>query len=155
MAETETETPEPTNLVEVTAEIVAAYVGNNTIATADVPGLISSVADQLCGRSAGSARAGACRTRQADALPGLCPLIPLFVAFTAGHQRQRHHSLHHERQVPELVTELAVAPPDGHPRPEREEGHQRVEAAERPLADLVHKALSDRNSRDLSSGDQH
>ncbi len=47
MAETETKTPEPANLVEVTAEIVSAYVGNNTIATADVPGLISSVADQL------------------------------------------------------------------------------------------------------------
>ena len=47
MAETETETPELTNLVEVTAEIVSSYVGNNTIATADLPGLISSVAGQL------------------------------------------------------------------------------------------------------------
>ncbi len=47
MAETEPAPPEPTNLVEVTAEIVAAYVGNNTIATADLPSLISSVADQL------------------------------------------------------------------------------------------------------------
>ena len=47
MAETETEMPEQTNLVEVTAEIVSAYVGNNTIATADLPSLISSVAGQL------------------------------------------------------------------------------------------------------------
>ncbi len=47
MAETGPETPELTNLVEVTAEIVSAYVGNNTIATADLPSLISSVAGQL------------------------------------------------------------------------------------------------------------
>ena len=47
MAETEAAPPELTNLVEVTAEIVAAYVGNNTIATADLPSLISSVAGQL------------------------------------------------------------------------------------------------------------
>ena len=47
MAETEAEMPEQTNLVEVTAEIVSAYVGNNTIATADLPSLISSVAGQL------------------------------------------------------------------------------------------------------------
>ena len=47
MAETETATPEPSNLVEVTAEIVSAYVGNNTIAAADLPSLITSVADQL------------------------------------------------------------------------------------------------------------
>jgi len=47
MAETETAPPEQPNLAGVTAEIVSAYVGNNTIATADVPSLISSVADQL------------------------------------------------------------------------------------------------------------
>ena len=34
---------EPSELIEITASLVAAYVGGNTIATSDVPNLIRSV----------------------------------------------------------------------------------------------------------------
>ena len=34
---------EPSKLIEITASLVAAYVGGNTIATSDVPNLIRSV----------------------------------------------------------------------------------------------------------------
>jgi predicted transcriptional regulator len=42
-----TERSEPTSLVKITAEIVAAYVTNNQIAIADLRGLITAVADRL------------------------------------------------------------------------------------------------------------
>ena len=45
------ETPE---LIEMTAEIVAAYVSTNSVATADVPGLIHSVHRALTGLSSGA-----------------------------------------------------------------------------------------------------
>jgi predicted transcriptional regulator len=40
-------------IIEMTAEIVAAYVENNTVASADLPGLIQSVHRALSGVSAG------------------------------------------------------------------------------------------------------
>ena len=41
------------DLIEMTAEIVAAYVENNTISTAELPGLIQSVHRALAGISTG------------------------------------------------------------------------------------------------------
>ncbi len=41
------ESSEPTLLLKITAEIVAAYVSNNQIAMADLAGLISAVADRV------------------------------------------------------------------------------------------------------------
>ncbi len=41
------ESSEPTSLAKITAEIVAAYVSNNQIAIADLPGLITAVAGRL------------------------------------------------------------------------------------------------------------
>ncbi|HEY2048838.1 MAG TPA: MucR family transcriptional regulator [Caulobacteraceae bacterium] len=40
-------------IIEMTAEIVAAYVENNTVASADLPGLIQSVHRALAGVTAG------------------------------------------------------------------------------------------------------
>jgi predicted transcriptional regulator len=40
-------------IIEMTAEIVAAYVENNTVASADLPGLIQSVHRALTGVTAG------------------------------------------------------------------------------------------------------
>jgi len=40
-------------IIEMTAEIVAAYVENNTVASADLPGLIQSVHRALSGVTAG------------------------------------------------------------------------------------------------------
>lgn len=37
------------NPIDLTAELVAAYVGNNTVRTADLPGLINSVHSALAG----------------------------------------------------------------------------------------------------------
>jgi predicted transcriptional regulator len=41
------EAPDPTKLAELTAEIVSAYVSNNPISVAEVPSVISSVAEHL------------------------------------------------------------------------------------------------------------
>ncbi len=41
------ETPEPTSVAALTAEIVSAYVANNTIASSELAGLITTVAGQL------------------------------------------------------------------------------------------------------------
>lgn len=43
-----------TDVIEMTAEIVAAYVENNTISTSDLPGLIQSVHRALSGISTGA-----------------------------------------------------------------------------------------------------
>ncbi len=40
-------------IIEMTADIVSAYVGNNTIATADLPGLIQSIHRALTSVSGG------------------------------------------------------------------------------------------------------
>ncbi len=82
MAETETERPEPTNLVEVTAEIVSAYVGNNTIATADLPSLISSVAGQL-GRLEQAHAENPSNRRQPSRSIGRCASRTSFAWFVA------------------------------------------------------------------------
>jgi predicted transcriptional regulator len=39
--------PDPVKLAELTAEIVSAYVSNNSVSVAEVPGVISSVAERL------------------------------------------------------------------------------------------------------------
>ena len=44
---------EKSEVIEMTADIVSAYVGNNTVAAADLPGLIQSVHRALAGVSAG------------------------------------------------------------------------------------------------------
>lgn len=38
-----------TKLIGLTAEVVAAYVGNNAVAVSDIPGLIRSIHDALAG----------------------------------------------------------------------------------------------------------
>lgn len=47
------------NLVELTADIVAAYVGNNTVAQADLPKLISSIYQSLAAATLGAAESKA------------------------------------------------------------------------------------------------
>lgn len=38
-----TDTPDTENLIDLTADIVSAYVGNNTIASAELPNLIQQI----------------------------------------------------------------------------------------------------------------
>ena len=38
-----TDTPDTANLIDLTADIVSAYVGNNTIASSDLPNLIQQI----------------------------------------------------------------------------------------------------------------
>jgi predicted transcriptional regulator len=45
---------EKTEVIEMTADIVSAYVGNNTVSAADLPGLIQSVHRALAGVSSGA-----------------------------------------------------------------------------------------------------
>ena len=45
---------EKTEVIEMTADIVSAYVGNNTVAAADLPGLIQSVHRALAGITNGA-----------------------------------------------------------------------------------------------------
>ena len=45
---------EKTEVIEMTADIVSAYVGNNSVAAADLPNLIQSVHRALAGISTGS-----------------------------------------------------------------------------------------------------
>src|SRR5262245_40826675 len=49
---------EKNELVELTAEIVSAYVSNNTVVASDLPGVIHNVLDALSRTSAASGRAG-------------------------------------------------------------------------------------------------
>ncbi len=42
-----TDTPASGNFIELTAQIVSAYVGNNTVPTAEIPGLINQVHSAL------------------------------------------------------------------------------------------------------------
>ena len=44
---------EKTEVIEMTADIVSAYVGNNTVAAVDLPSLIQSVHRALAGVSSG------------------------------------------------------------------------------------------------------
>ena len=45
---------EKSEVIEMTADIVSAYVGNNSVAAADLPNLIQSVHRALAGISSGS-----------------------------------------------------------------------------------------------------
>ena len=45
---------EKSEVIEMTADIVSAYVGNNTVSAADLPGLIQSVHRALAGVSTGA-----------------------------------------------------------------------------------------------------
>ena len=45
---------EKSEVIEMTADIVSAYVGNNSVTAADLPGLIQSVHRALAGISSGS-----------------------------------------------------------------------------------------------------
>ncbi|MET2855396.1 MucR family transcriptional regulator, partial [Vibrio owensii] len=45
---------EKSEVIEMTADIVSAYVGNNTVAAADLPALIQSIHRALSGISTGS-----------------------------------------------------------------------------------------------------
>jgi len=45
---------EKSEVIEMTADIVSAYVGNNSVTAADLPGLIQSVHRALAGISSGA-----------------------------------------------------------------------------------------------------
>lgn len=64
------------NLIELTADIVAAYVGNNTVAQADLPKLISSIYQSLAG-----AMQGAAEPKLAEAAE-LKPAVPVRKSIT-------------------------------------------------------------------------
>jgi len=53
------DTPAHGNFIELTAEIVSAYVSNNTVAAGDIPGLINQVHAALSRVSGGSSEAPA------------------------------------------------------------------------------------------------
>jgi predicted transcriptional regulator len=59
------------NLVELTADIVAAYVGNNTVAQADLPKLIANIY-----RSLATATHGAAEPKPVETVE-LKPAVPI------------------------------------------------------------------------------
>ena len=63
------EQPEQTTLAELTAEIVSAYVANNTVAVTDVSQLIGSVAGKLAGIEAEEAESAAAAQKPVPAVP--------------------------------------------------------------------------------------
>ena len=67
------------NLVELTADIVAAYVGNNTVAQADLPKLIANIYQSLV-----SATHGAGEAKPPDAVE-LKPAVPVRKSITPDH----------------------------------------------------------------------
>jgi predicted transcriptional regulator len=62
------EAPDPSKLAELTAEIVSAYVSNNSISVAEVPGVISSVAEHLWALAAEEPEAAAPKPEPAVAI---------------------------------------------------------------------------------------
>jgi MucR family transcriptional regulator, transcriptional regulator of exopolysaccharide biosynthesis len=64
------------NLVELTADIVAAYVGNNTVAQADLPKLIANIYQSLAGATHGAGEA-----KPPDAVE-LKPAVPVRKSIT-------------------------------------------------------------------------
>jgi len=60
-------TMEPSELQTLTAKVVAAYVGNNTVAVSDLPSLINNV--QGAFRGLGEEKAAPAKTEQAPAVP--------------------------------------------------------------------------------------
>ena len=67
------------HLVELTADIVAAYVGNNTVAQADLPKLIANIYQSLV-----SATHGAGESKPSDAVE-LKPAVPVRKSITPDH----------------------------------------------------------------------
>ena len=67
------------HLLELTADIVAAYVGNNTVAQADLPKLIANIYQSLV-----SATHGAGETKPPDAVE-LKPAVPVRKSITPEH----------------------------------------------------------------------
>ena len=49
MAEPEQKQPDLTEITTLTAEIVSAYVGHHSVAASDLPGLITTIGQQLAG----------------------------------------------------------------------------------------------------------
>ncbi|MBP2315072.1 MucR family transcriptional regulator [Azospirillum soli] len=60
-------TIEPSELQTLTAKVVAAYVGNNTVAVGDLPSLISNVQEAF--RGLGEEKAAPVKAEQAPAVP--------------------------------------------------------------------------------------
>jgi predicted transcriptional regulator len=67
---------EKSELIEMTADIVSAYVGNNSITTADLPNLIQSVHRALTGVAGGV---------EAEAVAPKEPAVPLKRSITPDH----------------------------------------------------------------------
>ena len=65
-----------TATIEMTADVVAAYLSNNPVAAADLPALIQSVHQALSAAAAGPAAA---------ALPPLEPAVPVKKSITPDH----------------------------------------------------------------------
>jgi predicted transcriptional regulator len=67
---------EKSNLLELTADIVAAYVGNNTVAQSDLPKLIANIYQSLA-----AAREGAAGDKPAETAE-LKPAVPVRKSIT-------------------------------------------------------------------------
>jgi predicted transcriptional regulator len=104
------------NLVELTAEIVAAYVGNNSVAQADLPKLIANIYQSLA-----SAAHGAAGTKPPDVVE-LKPAVPIRKSITPDYiicledgkkfkSLKRHLRTHYDLS-PEQYREKWGLPPD-------------------------------------------
>jgi len=104
------------NLVELTAEIVAAYVGNNSVALADLPKLIANIYQSLA-----SATHGAAGTKPPDVVE-LKPAVPIRKSITPDYiicledgkkfkSLKRHLRTHYDLS-PEQYREKWGLPPD-------------------------------------------
>ncbi|MEK9672029.1 MAG: MucR family transcriptional regulator [Rhodospirillaceae bacterium] len=71
-----TELPNKSELIELTTEIVAAYVGNNKVAPADIPGLITEVYAALAGVGGGAQGPG---ERPEPAVPPKRSVFPDYI----------------------------------------------------------------------------
>jgi len=70
---------EKSNLLELTASIAAAYVGNNTVAQADLPKLIANIYQSLAAATQSSAE-----NKQAETVE-LKPAVPVRKSITPDH----------------------------------------------------------------------
>lgn len=68
---------EPSDLQALTARVVSAFVGNNTVAVADLPMLINSV--QAAFRNLGEEKAAPAKTEQIPAVPIKKSVTPDYV----------------------------------------------------------------------------
>jgi len=94
---------EPAEYIKLTAELVAAYVGNNNLSPADLPGLIREVHHAICGSVGAAATAAAI---------SLSPAVPIKRSLTSdriaclecGKQfksLKRHLNTHHGLKPPQ------------------------------------------------------